>query len=70
VLGGALGAATFAVTVSIMLALPVWEASLGGFPWINPLGSFLIKDVALLGVSLVVLGECLARLGRPSATQG
>jgi uncharacterized membrane protein YkgB len=25
-------------------------------------GSFLIKDVALLGVSLVVMGESLARI--------
>lgn len=63
VLGGALGATTFAITVSIMFALPVWEASIGGFPWINPLGSFLIKDVALLGISLVVMGESLARVG-------
>lgn len=69
VLGGALGAVTFTVTTSIMLALPVWEASLGGFPWINPLGSFLIKDVALLGLSLVVAGESLARLSRPSIEQ-
>jgi reactive chlorine resistance protein C len=58
---GALGALTFAVTVSIMFALPVWEATLGGFPWINATGQFLIKDVALLGISLVVLGEGLAR---------
>lgn len=63
VLGGALGAVTFAVTVSIMFALPVWETSIGGFPWISPLGSFLIKDVALLGISLVVMGESLARRG-------
>lgn len=58
---GALGALTFAVTVSTMLALPIWEAASGGFPWLNGLGSFLIKDVALLGISLVVLGEGLAR---------
>jgi uncharacterized membrane protein YkgB len=35
---------------------------LGGFPWLNALGQFLIKDVALLGVSIVVFGEGLARL--------
>jgi uncharacterized membrane protein YkgB len=45
-----------------MLALPIWEESSDGFPWLNALGSFLIKDVALLGVSLVVLGESVARL--------
>lgn len=59
--GGAIASLTFAVTVSIMLALPVWEAASGGFPWLNPLGSFLIKDVVLLGVSLSVLGHSLSR---------
>lgn len=65
-LAGAVGALTFAVTASTLLALPIWEAGSGGFPWLNALGSFLVKDVALLGVSLVVLGEGLGRL-RPGA---
>jgi uncharacterized membrane protein YkgB len=68
--GGALAALTFLVTTSLFLALPVWEPSLGGFPALGPAGQFLIKDVALLGISLTVLGESLARLagdasGRP-----
>ena len=58
---GGLGALTFAVTASTMLALPIWEGASGGFPWLNPTGSFLVKDVALLGISLVLLGEGLAR---------
>jgi reactive chlorine resistance protein C len=62
VVGGALGGLTFLVTVSLFLALPVWEPSLGGFPALGPGGQFLIKDVALLGISLVVLGESLARI--------
>jgi uncharacterized membrane protein YkgB len=62
VVGGALGGLTFLVTVSLFLALPVWEPSLGGFPALGAGGQFLIKDVALLGISLVVLGESLARL--------
>lgn len=57
VVGGALGALTFCVTVSILAALPIWEAGWGGWPALNGVGSFLIKDVALLGISLVVLGE-------------
>ncbi|WP_222183255.1 YkgB family protein [Geminicoccus harenae] len=61
VAGGALASLTFAVTVSTMFALPIWEAASGGFPWLNATGSFLIKDVALLGISLVVLGESLGR---------
>ena len=60
---GALGSLTFATTTSTLLAFPIWEPSLGGFPYLNFTGTFLIKDVALLGVSLVVLGEGLARNG-------
>jgi uncharacterized membrane protein YkgB len=44
-----------------MFAAPIWETASGGFPWINALGQFLIKDVALLGVSLSIFGESLAR---------
>ncbi|MEZ0470067.1 DUF417 family protein [Luteimonas salinilitoris] len=61
IVAGALGALTFLTTCSTMLALPIWETGSGGFPWLNALGGFLIKDVVLLGVSLVVLGESLAR---------
>jgi uncharacterized membrane protein YkgB len=32
------------------------------FPWLDALGSFLIKDVAMLGVSLAVLAEGLTKL--------
>ena len=61
VIGGVLAAITFFVTCSIMLAFPIWEPSLG-FPALGPAGQFLIKDIALLGVSLVLLGESLDRL--------
>lgn len=61
VVGGALAALTFAVTCSLMLALPIWEPNLG-FPALGPIGQFLIKDIALLGIALVVLGESLGRL--------
>lgn len=66
-LGGALGALTFCVTVSILAALPIWDTGWGGFPALNGLGSFLIKDVALLGISLVVFGECAGRLQESAA---
>ena len=61
VAGGAMASLTFLVTCSIMLAFPIWEPTMG-FPALGPAGQFLIKDIALLGVALVVLGECLARL--------
>lgn len=63
VVGGAVATLTFVITTSIMFALPIWEPASGGFPWLNSTGSFLIKDTALLGISLAVLGESLARLG-------
>jgi uncharacterized membrane protein YkgB len=66
VAAGALGTIIFALTTSILLAMPIWETSAGGFPWLNGTGSFLIKDIALLGISLVVLAESLAKTRRPS----
>ena len=51
---------------SLMLALPIWEPTLG-FPALGPLGQFLVKDVALLGIALVVLAESLARRRRRGA---
>jgi uncharacterized membrane protein YkgB len=72
--GGALAALTFAVTSSLLAVLPVWEAKAGGFPALNMAGQFLIKDVALLGIALVVMGEALARtrgidVARPTGEQ-
>jgi reactive chlorine resistance protein C len=61
VAGGALAALTFLVTCSIMLVFPIWEPTMG-FPALGPAGQFLIKDIALLGLALVVLGESLSRL--------
>jgi uncharacterized membrane protein YkgB len=62
VVGGALATIIFLVTCSIMVALPIWEPKAGGFPALGVLGQFLIKDIALLGISLVVMGEGVARL--------
>jgi reactive chlorine resistance protein C len=70
VAGAAIAATTFAVTTSLLLTPPPWEASLGGFPALSPFGQFLIKDIALLGISLVVLGQCLSRVvGSPWAEE-
>ena len=59
VLGSALAVGMFLTTLSFLLTTPgVWEPSLGGFPALSghP-GQFLIKDLALLGISLWSLGE-------------
>jgi reactive chlorine resistance protein C len=63
VAAGALGTLIFFTTTSLLFALPIWEPAAGGSPALNAAGSFLIKDVALLGVSLVVLGEGMERTG-------
>jgi uncharacterized membrane protein YkgB len=70
VLGGLISVATYAVTLSLLLSLPVWEASAGGFPALNGTGSFLLKDAVLFAASVAVLGQSLtavARLGDGTA---
>jgi len=58
-LGSALAVLMFLTTLSFLVTTPgVWEPSLGGFPALSALpGQFLIKDLALLGISLWSLGE-------------
>jgi len=57
--GSALAVGMFLTTLSFLLTTPgVWEPSLGGFPALSAIpGQFLIKDLALLGISLWSLGE-------------
>ena len=59
VVGSALAVGMFLTTLSFLGTTPgVWETSLGGFPALSALpGQFLIKDLALLGISLWSLGE-------------
>lgn len=66
--GGALASLTFVVTCSTMFTLPIWEPSLG-FPALGPAGQFLIKDVALLGIALVVVGDGLSRVRTRAARE-
>jgi len=58
-LGSALAVGMFLTTLSFLVTTPgVWEPSAGGFPALSALpGQFLIKDLALLGISLWSLGE-------------
>src|SRR5215472_15135492 len=57
--GSALAVGMFLTTLSFLVTTPgVWEPSLGGFPALSGFpGQFLIKDLALLGISLWTLGE-------------
>jgi len=58
-LGSALTVGMFLTTLSFLITTPgVWEPSAGGFPALSALpGQFLIKDLALLGISVWTLGE-------------
>jgi uncharacterized membrane protein YkgB len=58
-LGSALAIGMFLTTLSFIATTPgVWEPSAGGFPALSGKpGQFLIKDLALLGISLWSLGE-------------
>jgi len=66
-IGGAMGVATFLVTLSFMASAPaVFEAGYGP-PWLGSTGQFLIKDLALLGISASVLFAGLRDLQRPAS---
>jgi uncharacterized membrane protein YkgB len=58
-LGSALAVGMFLTTLSFLFTTPgVWEPSAGGFPALSGKpGQFLIKDLALLGISLWSFGE-------------
>lgn len=60
VLGSALAILLFAATISFLFTTPgVFEESVGGFPLLSMTGGFLIKDVALLGISAWTLADAL-----------
>ena len=65
-LGSALAVGMFLTTLSFLLTTPgVWEPSAGGFPALSGKpGQFLIKDLALLGISLWSLGEAWRASGQ------
>ena len=63
---GALGAtATFIGTVTIIPFMPDgWDQAAGGFPAMTGNVPFLMKDVALLAISLYLLKQDVARFVR------
>lgn len=57
--GSAMAVGTFMSTISFLFTTPgVWSAHYG-FPALGDVGSFLIKDVTLLGAAVYTLGEAL-----------
>ncbi|HEU4957766.1 MAG TPA: DUF417 family protein [Sphingomicrobium sp.] len=63
IIGAGFAVVTFLVTSTLLLLPMAWDPTIG-FPALGPLGQFLIKDIALLGVALTYLGE---KLGEPTA---
>ncbi|KAA0112982.1 YkgB family protein [Mycolicibacterium sp. P9-22] len=64
-LGSIVAIGLFAATLSFLFTTPgVGEASAGGFPVLSSTGQFLIKDVALIGISLWTLADALAAARR------
>lgn len=59
---GPAGASYFLGIVEIAVSLPVLEPNAVRMPMLNAIGQFLIKDIALLGVSLVITSEPWARV--------
>jgi reactive chlorine resistance protein C len=59
VVGSALAVGMFLTTLSFLFTTPgVWEPTAGGFPALSGFpGQFVIKDLALLGISLWSLGD-------------
>lgn len=59
--GSLIAVGLFVGTISFLFTTPgVGEASAGGFPVLSATGEFLIKDVALLGLSVWTLADALA----------
>ena len=67
--GSALAVGMFLTTLSFLVTTPgVWEPSLGGFPALSGApGQFLIKDLALAGISVWTLGEAWQASERAAA---
>jgi uncharacterized membrane protein YkgB len=60
ILGSLLAILLFAATISFLFSTPgVFEQSVGGFPLLSLSGGFLIKDIALLGISAWTLADAL-----------
>lgn len=60
--GSIIAIGLFVATISFLVTAPgVFEESQGGFPMLSSTGQFLIKDAALLGISVWTLGDALRR---------
>jgi reactive chlorine resistance protein C len=66
-LGSVLATGLFVATITFLFTTPgVGEAAAGGFPVLSATGQFLIKDVALLGLSVWTLADSLRAVAQRS----
>ncbi|GGJ70737.1 YkgB family protein [Streptomyces brasiliensis] len=63
--GGLLAAGMFSITLSFLATTPEAWHERGREPKLSPAGQFLIKDVVLLGASLITAAESLRSIRRP-----
>ncbi|QZA15076.1 DUF417 family protein [Mycolicibacterium holsaticum DSM 44478 = JCM 12374] len=69
VLGGLIASLFFLTTLSTMITTPgIGEASAGGFPILSANGQFLMKDIALFGLSLWLLADAFEAARRQKTT--
>jgi reactive chlorine resistance protein C len=65
IIGGLLASLLFVNTLSFMITTPgIGEASAGGFPVLSADGQFLVKDIALLGLSLWLVADAAEAVRR------
>lgn len=58
--GSAIAIGLFLTTLSFLFTTPgIGDVPAGGFPALSPTGQFLLKDVVLLGASVLTLGDAL-----------
>ncbi|OPX12410.1 YkgB family protein [Mycobacterium sp. AT1] len=69
VVGGLLASLFFLGTLGFMVTTPgIGEESAGGFPVLSATGEFLMKDIALLGLSLWLLADAFDATRKERAT--
>jgi len=69
VVGAAMAVLTFLTTLSFLFSTPGVTAPMG-FPVLSDVGEFLLKDVGLLGISILLMGHALRSVaGRPVVTE-
>lgn len=69
VVGAAMAVLTFLTTLTFLFTTPGVTAPVG-FPVLSDVGEFLLKDVGLLGISILLLGQALRSVAdRPAVTQ-